>query len=47
MKKPSKIKTKSFDGKHGKGAFERMKNITDNFEDIMDGMSGKIKQDCL
>ena len=47
LKKPSKIKTKSFDGKHGKGAFERMKNITDNFEDIMDGMSGKIKQDCL
>jgi hypothetical protein len=47
MKKPSKIKTKSFDSKHGKGAFERMKNITDNFEDIMDGMSGKIKQDCL
>jgi hypothetical protein len=46
-KKPSKIKTKSFDGKHGKGAFERMKNITDNFEDIMDGLSGKIKQDCL
>ena len=47
MKKPSKIKTKSFDGKHGKGAFERMKNITDNFEDIMDGLSEKIKQDCL
>ena len=46
-KKPSKIKTKSFDGKHGKGAFERMKNITDNFEDIMDGLSEKIKQDCL
>jgi len=46
-KKPSKIKMKSFDGKHGKGAFERMKNITDNFEDIMDGLSGKIKQDCL
>jgi len=46
-KKPSKIKTKSFDNKHGKGAFERMKNITDNFEDIMDGLSGKIKQDCL
>jgi hypothetical protein len=46
-KKPSKIKMKSFDGKHGKGAFERMKNITDNFEDIMDGLSEKIKQDCL
>jgi GNAT superfamily N-acetyltransferase len=46
-KKPSKIKTKSFDGKHGKGAFQRMKNITDNFEDIMDGLSEKIKQDCL
>ena len=47
MKKPSKIKTKSFDGKHGNGAFERMKNITDNFEDIMDKVSDKIKQDCL
>jgi len=47
MKKPSKIKMKTFDGKHGKGAFERMKNITDNFEDIMDGLSEKIKQDCL
>jgi hypothetical protein len=47
MKKPSKIKTKSFDNKHGKGAFERMQNITQNFEDIMDGLSEKIKQDCL
>jgi len=46
-KKPSKIKMKTFDGKHGKGAFERMRNITDNFEDIMDGLSEKIKQDCL
>jgi hypothetical protein len=46
-KKPSKIKMKTFDGKHGKGAFERMQNITDNFEDIMDGLSDKIKQDCL
>jgi len=46
-KKPSKIKMNSFDGKHGKGAFQRMKNITDNFEDIMDGLSEKIKQDCL
>jgi len=46
-KKPSKIKTKSFDNKYGKGAFERMQNITDNFEDIMDGLSEKIKQDCL
>jgi len=46
-KKPSKIKMKSFDGKHGKGAFERMKNITDNFEDIMNGLAEKIKQDCL
>jgi hypothetical protein len=46
-KKPSKIKMKSFDGKHGKGAFERMQNITQNFEDIMDGLSEKIKQDCL
>jgi hypothetical protein len=47
MKKPSKIKTKSFDNKHGKGAFDRMQNITQNFEDIMDGLSEKIKQDCL
>jgi hypothetical protein len=47
MKKPSKIKMKTFDGKHGKGAFERMKNITQNFEDIMDGLSDKIKQDCI
>lgn len=47
MKKPSKIKMKTFDGKHGKGAFERMQNITQNFEDIMDGLSEKIKQDCL
>jgi DNA repair protein RadC len=46
-KKPSKIKTKSFDNKYGKGAFERMQNITQNFEDIMDGLSEKIKQDCL
>jgi hypothetical protein len=46
-KKPSKIKMKTFDGKHGKGAFERMQNITQNFEDIMDGLSDKIKQDCL
>ena len=47
IKKPSKIKMNSFDGKHGKGAFERMQNITQNFEDIMDGLSEKIKQDCL
>jgi hypothetical protein len=47
MKKPSKIKMKTYDGKHGKGAFERMQNITQNFEDIMDGLSEKIKQDCL
>ena len=47
IKKPSKIKTKSFDNKYGKGAFERMQNITQNFEDIMDGLSEKIKQDCL
>jgi predicted GNAT family acetyltransferase len=47
MKKPSKIKMKTFDGKHGKGAFNRMQNITQNFEDIMDGLSEKIKQDCL
>jgi hypothetical protein len=46
-KKPSKIKMKTFDGKHGNGAFERMQNITQNFEDIMDGLSEKIKQDCL
>jgi len=46
-KKPSKIKTKSFDNKYGKGAFERMQNITQNFEDIMDGLAEKIKQDCL
>jgi pyruvate/2-oxoglutarate dehydrogenase complex dihydrolipoamide acyltransferase (E2) component len=46
-KKPSKIKMKTFDNKHGKGAFERMQNITQNFEDIMDGLSDKIKQDCL
>jgi len=46
-KKPSKIKMKTFDNKYGKGAFERMQNITQNFEDIMDGLSEKIKQDCL
>jgi hypothetical protein len=45
--KASKRKPTMFDNKHGKGAFERMKNITDNFEDIMDGLSEKIKQDCL
>jgi len=47
IKKPSKIKTKSFDNKYGNGAFERMQNITQNFEDIMDNLSDKIKQDCI
>ena len=43
-----KTKTsKGFDKKYGKGAYKALSDITKNFEDIMDGMSGKIKQDCL
>ena len=43
-----KAKTsKGFDKKYGKGAYKALSDITKNFEDIMDGMSGKIKQDCL
>jgi predicted GNAT family acetyltransferase len=43
-----KAKTsKNFDKKYGKGAYKILSDITKNFEDIMDGLSEKIKQDCL
>jgi hypothetical protein len=43
-----KAKTsKNFDKKYGKGTYKVLSDITKNFEDIMDGLSGKIKQDCL
>ena len=43
-----KAKTsKGFDKKYGKGAYKALSDITKNFEDIMDNLSGKIKQDCL
>jgi hypothetical protein len=43
-----KAKTsKGFDKKHGKGAYKALSDITKNFEDIMDNLSDKIKQDCL
>ena len=43
-----KAKTsKGFDKKYGKGAYKALSDITKNFEDIMDKVSDKIKQDCL
>lgn len=43
-----KAKTsKGFDKKHGKGAYKALSDITKNFEDIMDKVSDKIKQDCI
>ena len=43
-----KAKTsKGFDKKHGKGAYKALSDITKNFDDIMDNLSDKIKQDCL
>ena len=43
-----KAKTsKGFDKKHGKGAYKALSDITKNFDDIMDKVSDKIKQDCL
>lgn len=43
-----KAKTsKGFDKKYGKGAYKALSDITKNFEDIMDKVSEKIKQDCI
>lgn len=43
-----KVKTsKGFDKKYGKGAYKALSDITKNFEDIMDKVSEKIKQDCI
>jgi hypothetical protein len=43
-----KAKTsKGFDKKHGKGAYKALSDITKNFDEIMDKVSDKIKQDCL
>jgi hypothetical protein len=43
-----KAKTsKGFDKKYGKGAYKALSDITKNFDEIMDKVSDKIKQDCL